>query len=184
MHPPGPPPELSLLRCRATPDGNAPIHWVVCDPSGKSTTLCKQLPSSNEWYWAEASVNCETCNKAYDNLPPASLPTHQPESPSICDFLIACIAEDELAALQSTESDSAPAYIRAMAECSSKRLLIDAILAYESGLDGEFGCSHTAEEIKANECRYSPVNEIHALRIMCLPYTSRVGYRHEWGDLS
>lgn len=103
---------------------------------------------------------------------------------NICDFLIACIAEDELTANTFDKAGNRPASIRISIECKAKRLLINSILDYEAGLDGEFGCSHTAEEIKANECRHSPVNEIHALRIMCLPYENRFGYRHEWGDLS
>lgn len=42
--------------------------------------------------------------------------------------------------------------------------VVDSILGYESTIDGEFGCNHTAVGIEFGECRQTNPDDIRALR--------------------
>lgn len=58
------------------------------------------------------------------------------------------------------------------------RALVGVILDYEMGVDGEFGCCHTAEQIANGEC--GPLADIEGLRILAQPYAWHVSFRKEW----
>lgn len=69
---------------------------------------------------------------------------------------------------------------RVLAEVDAKRRILDEILAYESKIDGEWGCCHSAEGIAAGQCPDIRPDDIHAVRLLALPYADRPGYREEW----
>lgn len=66
------------------------------------------------------------------------------------------------------------------AEAEAKRQLVDVILGYEAKIDGEWGCCHTAEEIRSGRCPERPVDGIKGLRLIAMPYAGHEDYRSEW----
>jgi hypothetical protein len=71
---------------------------------------------------------------------------------------------------------------RVLAECEAKRALIDIILGYESTLDGEVGCCHSADEIGRGECNIKSA-QIPGLLALVRPYAGRPGFDPAWtGD--
>lgn len=56
------------------------------------------------------------------------------------------------------------------AGCAADRKLIDEILRYEAKIDGEWGCCHTAEQIRAGLCWETSVNAIPALQALAERY--------------
>lgn len=61
------------------------------------------------------------------------------------------------------------------------RQVLDEIFRYESVIDNEFACCHSANEIRVGQCQATPVNEITALQLWASAYPRRPGYK-EWGD--
>ena len=58
--------------------------------------------------------------------------------------------------------------------------LVAEILAYESGVDGEFACCHTAEEIGSGQCRGTKPSEIRGLQLLALRHADAPGYQPKW----
>lgn len=67
---------------------------------------------------------------------------------------------------------------RVLREVQAKRRLLDAIFRYEAKIDGEWGCCHSAEEIRAGAC--SEVDEVEALTLLAQPYSDHPDFRPEW----
>jgi hypothetical protein len=63
---------------------------------------------------------------------------------------------------------------------ASQRLLIDEIIGFLVLEDGEWGCSHEANEITAGKCRRNIVNEICGLQMLAWPFRKHPDYRQEW----
>lgn len=70
--------------------------------------------------------------------------------------------------------------VRVLAEVEAKRDLIDLVLGYEAGIDGEFGCCHKADAIAEGECPENLVDDIEGLRMLAAPYAGHVDYLPEW----
>lgn len=68
---------------------------------------------------------------------------------------------------------------RLLLECDTRRRIIDTIFAYEATIDSEWGCGHSANEIRRGQCEATPVDEIPALRLLALPMAGREGYRQD-----
>jgi hypothetical protein len=68
-----------------------------------------------------------------------------------------------------------------LADVAAKRALIDVIFRYESKIDNEWGCCHSAADIEAGACPVSLPREIEALLILARAYAGRPGWRAEWG---
>jgi hypothetical protein len=79
-------------------------------------------------------------------------------SMNIIEFLEARIAEDEQQATKHLKDASARGWasypVRILAECAAKRALIDTQYAYLATIDGEWGCAHDEDQIRAGECEY------------------------------
>lgn len=69
---------------------------------------------------------------------------------------------------------------RVLVECDAKRQMFDEIFGFEAKVDGEWGCCHSPEQIRAGTCKNAQVDEIEGLRILALPYAQRPGYQQEW----
>ena len=69
---------------------------------------------------------------------------------------------------------------RVLAECEAKRRLIDFAFQYASTIDNEWGCCHSAEEIRSGETDCSAISLWEVLSPLILPYASRPGCRPEW----
>lgn len=89
-------------------------------------------------------------------------------------FLRARLDEDE------ANAEKYPRRKRALLEVTAKRRLITVVLRGESRIDGEWGCSHSAEEIAANQCYSTNVNNIEGLQLLALPYEDHAEYNQEW----
>jgi hypothetical protein len=63
-------------------------------------------------------------------------------------------------------------------EIDAKRQLIREILEYESQVDYDRGCAHSADEIVAGLC--TKPKDILGLRLMASGYSHRPGFREEW----
>jgi len=57
--------------------------------------------------------------------------------------------------------------------------LLDDILDYESGIDGEFACCHTAGEIEQGKCT-TRADDIRAVRTVGTRYAHEPGYLEDW----
>lgn len=69
---------------------------------------------------------------------------------------------------------------RVLREIDAKRQLLDKLFAYEAKIDGEWGCCHSAEEIRAGMCEETNPSDITALRLLASVYEGRPGYLEEW----
>jgi hypothetical protein len=69
-------------------------------------------------------------------------------------------------------------WLRTVADPIDQRLL-DEVFGYESGIDGEFACCHTSEEIERGECPDSP-DRLSAVRWIGARYADLPGYRDDW----
>lgn len=93
------------------------------------------------------------------------------------------LAEKILAAAQAQEDTVPPLHMdgryvgpRTDAEravlrrCAAARELLDEIFNYEARIDGEWGCCHSAEQIRAGQCPETNVDKIPAVRAMARGY--------------
>lgn len=69
---------------------------------------------------------------------------------------------------------------RVLAEVEAKRQLIDLIFRHAATVDGEWGCCHDADQIRAGRCPDTPVDDVEGLRLLALPYSGHEGYRAGW----
>lgn len=74
--------------------------------------------------------------------------------------------------------------VRVLAEVEAKRRIIELLLGYEGGIDGEFGCCHKADQIAAGECPETSVDEIEGLQVLAAAYARHADYRPEWAPQS
>jgi hypothetical protein len=96
--------------------------------------------------------NCATWKRLYENGPSA---THYR-----CD----CLVDNWL-----------------ILDIASKRRLIDYVFEFAAALDGEHGCSHTAEQIKAGQCySVSRGGDLDGLCLLALPFATHPDYQQEW----
>ena len=69
---------------------------------------------------------------------------------------------------------------RVLRDVAAKRRLMDVVFEYEAKIDGEWGCCHSAESIKAGRCEDTDVNEIDALRVLAGAYIRHPDYDPAW----
>lgn len=69
---------------------------------------------------------------------------------------------------------------RVLAECEAKRRIIDLAFVHMQFVDGELGCSHSADQIRNGRCADIDPAEDSLLRTLALPYESHPDYRSEW----
>lgn len=69
-------------------------------------------------------------------------------------------------------------------EVEAKRAVLAEALDYEAGIDGEWGCCHSADAIAAGECPERSVNGIPLLRLLAFPYSSHPDYDPSWRPAS
>lgn len=69
-------------------------------------------------------------------------------------------------------------WLRTVADPIDQELL-SAVFDYESGIDGEFACCHTAGEIERGKCTTRP-DDVYGVRWIALRYASEPGYLDEW----
>lgn len=65
---------------------------------------------------------------------------------------------------------SCPVPASVLRRCAADRELLDLIFAYEAKTDGEWGCCHSAEEIRAGACPETTVASIPAVRALARGY--------------
>src|SRR5262245_9676503 len=100
---------------------------------------------------------------------------------TIVDFLIARLDEDGQRASRPTFCSPVwPSTDQILADIAIKRRLLNEIFDYEHIIDGEWGCLHTAEQIRNGECYSSPLDENQALRLLASVYDDHPDYREEW----
>lgn len=130
----------------------------------------------------------------------------------LTEWLLACIAEDEADArtaqgettgtafgdyaaeevLDLARSEGAPKSglqhfegwmpARVLAVCQAHRAIVDLIFENAEVADGEWGCGHTAAQIRAGECsdRGTRAEARETLARLALAYADRPGCREEW----
>jgi hypothetical protein len=69
---------------------------------------------------------------------------------------------------------------RMLREVAAKRAVIREVLDYESRLDAEYGCGHSAEAIANSKCRLTRPGIIDALVAMVAVYSDHPDYKPEW----
>lgn len=69
---------------------------------------------------------------------------------------------------------------RALAQCKAYRRLIDAAFEHLYVIDGEWGCGHTAEEIRNGECDYNDGTLRGVLKALAAIWSDHPDYRQEW----
>lgn len=69
---------------------------------------------------------------------------------------------------------------RALAECASKRALIEIAFETERTIDGEWGCVHSIEEIRAGECPISQPDGIEMLQVLARAYADHPDFQEAW----
>jgi hypothetical protein len=73
---------------------------------------------------------------------------------------------------------------RVLREVTAKRMLIAAVLRYETIIDGEWGDCHEEDEIAAGLCPEHQPDEMAALRWLAAVYSDHPDYRQEWEALA
>lgn len=68
---------------------------------------------------------------------------------------------------------------RVLREVAAKRLIIDAAFRHLAIFDGEVGCGHTAEQLRAGECPGQD-DDIELLLILAAPYVDHPDFKPEW----
>lgn len=66
---------------------------------------------------------------------------------------------------------------RVLREVQAKRRLLDRIFRYEAKIDGEWGCCHDAEQLRAGEC---PHLDTTALELLAAPYVGHPDFDPAW----
>lgn len=116
--------------------------------------------------------------------------------PSLVEFLLARIDEDESAAKVASavavntigernglsEHDHWTGGVivsreRLLAECAAKRRIIELHFEHQETIDGEWGCCHSAPQIRAGECDGSDDDLLLAL---AAPYASHSDFDPSW----
>jgi hypothetical protein len=103
-------------------------------------------------------------------------------------FLLACIEEDEResTSLLDMYGGTGPGLPqRVLAECASKRKLIELAYADAARVDGEWGCCHSVESLRLSFGRlpddcYGRTTLMDWFAALALSYADRPGYREEW----
>lgn len=68
-----------------------------------------------------------------------------------------------------------------IADCDAKLALVDEAFRYAAIIDGEWGCSHDAEDIAAGLCLETPPSDIKMLRILAQPFAGHADHKgEEW----
>src|SRR5688500_8487845 len=62
----------------------------------------------------------------------------------------------------------------------SQRALIAEIFQHAARVDGEWGCCHSAEEIRDGDCWDTGPNQLEGLRHMAWAFRHHPDYRQEW----
>ena len=121
-------------------------------------------------------------------------------APTLVEFLEARIAEDEVLASATpsdewggvdawgpgatdfyyTDSGAQRWPPRVLAECDAKRQIIDFAFEDLEIEDGEWGCGHSAAEIRAGKCRTIRPAEAGILQALALPYSDHPDYDPAW----
>lgn len=115
--------------------------------------------------------------------------------PSLADFLLARIAEDEAA---SNVTRWGKPYLRPggvfhvtpsedlrprwLAECEAKRRVMEWTFGNAATIDWKWGCCHTSDEIRSGQCPCIDETDetLLPLRLLALPYADHPDYREEW----
>lgn len=69
---------------------------------------------------------------------------------------------------------------RILTECAAKRQIIDFAFEHAEMRDGEWGCGHTADQIKAGRCKGGLSDAVRLLWVLAQPYADRFGFDPEW----
>lgn len=117
---------------------------------------------------------------------------------TLSEFLLARIAEDEREVedwpiegnwgLHSpgqmwVDSIGRPIYApraRVLAECEAKRAAVDIAFDHMSTIDGEWGCCHGPDRIRAGECPGLHPDHDDLLRALASVYSDHPEFRPEW----
>jgi len=67
-----------------------------------------------------------------------------------------------------------------LADVEAKRKLIDLLFEYTSKIDGEWSCSHTAEEIRTGECSDDYDYNLTGLYLLAAPFAAHPDYQTKW----
>jgi hypothetical protein len=104
----------------------------------------------------------------------------KPRSEDIVAFLNARLDEDE----RYLKSNQHHLWTeRPLREVTAKRVLIAAVLRYETIIDGEWGDCHEEDEIAAGLCPEHQPDEMGALRHLAAVWSDHPDYREEWAVL-
>ena len=88
---------------------------------------------------------------------------------------------DDLAKLRDwADADDGWTLARVLREIDAKRQILRQAFQHAATIDGEWGCCHDAEAIKAGYCEEQQPSNLPLLRLLALPYADRPGYREEW----
>ena len=71
-----------------------------------------------------------------------------------------------------------------LADVAAKRALIEYAYVAESTLDMEFGCAHTAEQIRRGECHAGQSDQMEIFRILASAYRGHYDYQEAWAPSS
>ena len=69
---------------------------------------------------------------------------------------------------------------RVLAECEAKRRIVGLSFDYAQTIDGEWGCCHTAEQIRAGECTVMNPNEDEMLQSLAAVYADHPDFDEAW----
>lgn len=69
---------------------------------------------------------------------------------------------------------------RVLADCAAKRAIVDLAFHREAVVDGEWGCCHSADEIRRGLCPEQDPKHVSELRVLAAVYADHPDYRDEW----
>ena len=69
---------------------------------------------------------------------------------------------------------------RVLAECAAKRKLVQIQFQFAQKVDGEWGCCHSAKEIRRGDCDYLEPGDFPILASLAAVYKDHPDYRQEW----
>jgi len=69
---------------------------------------------------------------------------------------------------------------RVLREVAAKRAILERIFTYEAKIDGEWGCCHSAEDIRTGRCPDTKPDEIEGVRLLAGIWSDHESFRAEW----
>lgn len=102
---------------------------------------------------------------------------------TLADFLLARVAEDEIAVAQAVRDGDPWCYsdpARVLAECEAKRRIIATSYSVGAMWDSEWGCGHSAEQIRDGKCERNTDTSEWGPDALAEVYSDHPDYDERW----